>query len=224
MPDLVGRVKLGKGVGLCGAALATGEAVYRGVGREGRPALRARTGLRLSRLRGAGGPAHADADGGLHGRPPAPQGRAVAASRTRRERDLGGYGPGGGRARRRATTTPSARASGSNRLGALSEVSRTIAQSPYLEEILQLLVNLTAQQFNFRVCTVRLLDETRGELVLRATQASAKAYQRKRAIKLGESIAGRAIDQNRPCRSCGTCRSTRTTSATTSRPSRACAR
>jgi two-component sensor histidine kinase len=85
-----------------------------------------------------------------------------------------------------------------NRLGALSEVSKTIASSPYLEEILQLLVHLTAQQFSYRVCTVRLLDERREELVLRATQAPAKAYQRKRAIKLGESIAGRAIAENRP--------------------------
>jgi two-component sensor histidine kinase len=83
-------------------------------------------------------------------------------------------------------------------LEALSQVSRTIASSPYLEEILQLLVNLTAQQFNYAVCTVRLLDERRGELVLRATQAPAKAYQRKPAIKLGESIAGRAIAENRP--------------------------
>jgi two-component sensor histidine kinase len=85
-----------------------------------------------------------------------------------------------------------------NRLGALSEVSKTIASSPYVEEILQLLVNLTAQQFNYKVCTVRLLDERNNELVLRATQAPAKAYQRKRAIKLGESIAGRAIDEKRP--------------------------
>jgi two-component sensor histidine kinase len=85
-----------------------------------------------------------------------------------------------------------------NRLGALTEVSRTISSSPYLEEILQLLVNLTAQQFHYLVCTVRLLDEDRGELVLRATQASVKAYQRKRAIKLGESIAGRAIAENQP--------------------------
>ncbi len=85
-----------------------------------------------------------------------------------------------------------------NSLGALSEVSKIISTSPYVEEILQLLVNFTAQQFNFRVCTVRLLDESRGELVLRATQAPAKAYQRKRAIKLGESIAGRAISENRP--------------------------
>jgi len=85
-----------------------------------------------------------------------------------------------------------------NKLGALSEVSKTIATSPYVEEILQLLVNLTAQQFNYKVCTVRLLDERNNELVLRATQAPAKAYQRKRAIKLGESIAGRAIAENRP--------------------------
>ena len=84
------------------------------------------------------------------------------------------------------------------KLGALSEVSKTITNSPYLEEILQLLVNLTAQQFNYRVCTVRLLDESRQELVLRATQAPAKAYARKRAIHLGESIAGKAMVENRP--------------------------
>ncbi|MBI1333975.1 MAG: GAF domain-containing protein [Armatimonadetes bacterium] len=86
----------------------------------------------------------------------------------------------------------------SNRLGALSEVSKTISTSPYIDEVLQLLVNLTAQQFNYRVCTVRLLDEERQELVLRATQATAKAYQRKRGIKLGESIAGRTLEENRP--------------------------
>lgn len=84
------------------------------------------------------------------------------------------------------------------RIGALSEVSRVIAKSPYVEEILQLLVNFTAQQFEYKVCTVRLLDESRGELVLRATQAPAKAYQRKRAIKFGESIAGKAVAENRP--------------------------
>ncbi|HEY3783242.1 MAG TPA: GAF domain-containing protein [Fimbriimonadaceae bacterium] len=86
----------------------------------------------------------------------------------------------------------------SNRLGALSEVSKTISASPYLEEILQLLVNLTAQQFNYRICTVRLLDESQNELVLRATQAPARAYERKRAIRYGESIAGKAMVENRP--------------------------
>jgi len=80
-----------------------------------------------------------------------------------------------------------------DKLEAVAELTRTLTSSPYLEEILQLLVNLTAQQFGYRVCTVRLLDEKNHELVLRATQATVRAYQRKRAIKLGESIAGRVV-------------------------------
>lgn len=82
--------------------------------------------------------------------------------------------------------------------GAVSEVATTLLNSPYLEEILQLLVNLTAEQFHFKVCTVRLLDPQNDSLVLRATQSPVKAYQQKPAIKLGESIAGRAIQENRP--------------------------
>ncbi|MFN3728206.1 MAG: GAF domain-containing protein [Fimbriimonadaceae bacterium] len=83
-------------------------------------------------------------------------------------------------------------------LGAITEVTRTLSASPYLEEILQLLVHITAQQFNYKVVSVRLLDEERKELVLRATQATVKAYQSKGAIKLGESIAGRAIQAGAP--------------------------
>ncbi len=97
----------------------------------------------------------------------------------------------------KANASSSAIRTNYNRLGAVSEVTRTIVSAPYLEEILQLLVNLTAQQFDYTVCTVRLLDARRNELVLRATQAPAKAYAKKRAIKLGESIAGRAIAENR---------------------------
>lgn len=88
--------------------------------------------------------------------------------------------------------------SNTNKLDALSEVARSLTESPYLEEVLQLLVNLTAKRFNYRVVTVRLLDEERQELILRATQATNKAYQRKRAIKLGESIAGKAIASRSP--------------------------
>ena len=84
-----------------------------------------------------------------------------------------------------------------DKLSVVSEVSRSIAASPYLEEILQLLVNLTAQRFRYKVVTVRLLDERRQELVLRATQATNKAYQRKEAIKLGQSIAGRVIENKK---------------------------
>ncbi|MCE9558491.1 MAG: GAF domain-containing protein [Armatimonadetes bacterium] len=84
-----------------------------------------------------------------------------------------------------------------SRVEAVSQVAANLAASPYLEEILQLLVHLTAQQFDYRVCTVRLLDEENQELVLRATQATVRAYRRKRAIKLGESIAGRVVQEKK---------------------------
>lgn len=84
-----------------------------------------------------------------------------------------------------------------SRLDVLSEATRTLSDSPYLEETLQSLVNLTAGRFNYKVVTVRLLDEKSGELRLRATQATNKAYQQKGAINLGQSIAGRAINENR---------------------------
>lgn len=79
------------------------------------------------------------------------------------------------------------------RYQAISEVGQLIAGNPYMEEILQLLVSFTAERLNYRVVTVRLLDESRGELVLRATQSENRAYRRKRAILMGESIAGRAV-------------------------------
>lgn len=80
---------------------------------------------------------------------------------------------------------------------ALSEISRTITSNLYLEEILQLLVNMTAQTMNYKVVTVRLLDEETGRLVLKATQAESPEYRQKPPAKLGESIAGQAVLQNR---------------------------
>jgi two-component sensor histidine kinase len=84
-----------------------------------------------------------------------------------------------------------------SRYEAATAVSRIISSSPYLEEILQLLVTMTAARFDYKVVTVRLLDERRQELILRATQATHKAYQNKRAIRLNESIAGRVLRERK---------------------------
>jgi two-component sensor histidine kinase/putative methionine-R-sulfoxide reductase with GAF domain len=81
-----------------------------------------------------------------------------------------------------------------SRLEAVSEVGQVIAGSPYLEEILQLLVSFVAERLNYKVVTVRLLDEKRNELVLRATQSQNYAYRKKRSIRVGESFAGKAIE------------------------------
>ena len=84
-----------------------------------------------------------------------------------------------------------------SRYEAVTAVTEVIAGSPYLEEILQLLVSFTAERLNYKVVTVRLLDEERDELVLRATQSESWAYRRKRSIRAGESFAGRALVEKR---------------------------
>lgn len=79
----------------------------------------------------------------------------------------------------------------------LSEVSRSITSQVYLEEILQLLVNMTAQTMGYKVVNVRIVDEESRELILKATQAVSPEYRAKPPGKLGESIAGQAVAENR---------------------------
>jgi two-component sensor histidine kinase len=197
IPEFNNRLKLGKGIGLCGHVLQTGEPLFIADNATEDPRYAKYPGVEHATCDGVAilplfRPNEDQPFGVVHLRKTCPW--KVPSATKKKMEDM-------------AVETVTAisafnnayqAGTQQNRLGALSEVSKTIATSPYLEEILQLLVNLTAQQFNYRVCTVRLLDEDRGVLVLRATQAPAKAYQRKRAIALGESIAGRAIEENRP--------------------------
>ena len=78
-------------------------------------------------------------------------------------------------------------------LSAISEVSKTITSNLYLEEILQLIVAMTAQNFRFRLCSIMLLDEEKQELVIKATQSRLQDYVSKPNLRVGESVAGRAI-------------------------------
>ncbi len=79
----------------------------------------------------------------------------------------------------------------------LAHVGRMLSSTAYLEEILQLLVSETSRQMNYRVCTLRLLDEESQELLLHASIATSRAYLNKPSIKLGESVAGVAVKENR---------------------------
>ena len=85
-----------------------------------------------------------------------------------------------------------------SRLSALSEISKTITSDLYLDEVLQLIVAMTAESMNFKICSVMLLDEERGELVIKATQSKSRAYVKKPNLKLGESLAGRAVVEGKP--------------------------
>ncbi len=79
----------------------------------------------------------------------------------------------------------------------LTEITRQIASNLYLEEILQFLVNMTAQAMGYRVCTVMLVDDERRELVLKATSSKSQEYINKPNVPLGDSIAGRTAQQGR---------------------------
>ncbi len=81
---------------------------------------------------------------------------------------------------------------------ALSRVAQTISSNMYLEEILKLIVLVTAEVMNSKICSLMLLDEDKKELTIRATQSVSEAYNKKPNIKLGEGVVSRVIMDNRP--------------------------
>lgn len=80
----------------------------------------------------------------------------------------------------------------------LSKISETVVSEKYLEEILQLIVTMTAEMMGSKICSLMLLDEDKQELIIRATQSLSEEYRRKPNIKVGESISGQAIMEKKP--------------------------
>ncbi|MFA5039127.1 MAG: GAF and ANTAR domain-containing protein [Candidatus Omnitrophota bacterium] len=82
-------------------------------------------------------------------------------------------------------------------LTALSKISRAITSELYLEDILKLIVTVTAQTMGSKLCSLMLLNE-KNELVIRATQTVSENYTKKAPIRLGEGISGRVAQENKP--------------------------
>lgn len=80
----------------------------------------------------------------------------------------------------------------------VSQVSGTVISGRYLKEILQLIVTMTAEMMNSKICSIMLLDEKKEELNIVATQSLSEAYRNKPPIKIGESISGLAVKEKRP--------------------------
>jgi signal transduction protein with GAF and PtsI domain len=80
----------------------------------------------------------------------------------------------------------------------LSQVSETVASNRLIKDVLQLLVTMTAQMMNSKICSIMLLDEASGELRIAATQSLSEQYRRKPNLKVGQSIIGRAVKDRRP--------------------------
>jgi signal transduction protein with GAF and PtsI domain len=84
------------------------------------------------------------------------------------------------------------------RLETLSQVSETVASSRLLEEVLQLIVTMTAQLMSSKISSIMLVDQDSGELRIAATQSLSEAYRRKPPLKIGQSMSGRAVKEQRP--------------------------
>lgn len=81
---------------------------------------------------------------------------------------------------------------------AISRVSKTITSDLYLEDILKLIVTVTAEIMNSKICSLMLIDEKTGGLILKATQSMSEAYNKKPVLKIGDGIAGKVAMENRP--------------------------
>ncbi|HSL05352.1 MAG TPA: GAF domain-containing protein, partial [Nitrospiraceae bacterium] len=80
----------------------------------------------------------------------------------------------------------------------LSQVSETVASNRLIKDVLELLVTMTAQMMNSKICSIMLLEEASGELRIAATQSLSEQYRRKPNLKVGQSIIGRAVKERRP--------------------------
>ena len=79
---------------------------------------------------------------------------------------------------------------------ALSQVSQSITSSRYLEEILHLIVTVTAEMTNSTLCSIMIYEPEKG-LVVRATQTLSDEYRNKPPLQVGESIAGTVFGERR---------------------------
>lgn len=73
---------------------------------------------------------------------------------------------------------------------ALAQISEAIISDLYLEDILKLIVSVTAQAMGSKICSLMLLDKEKKELIVKATQSISERYNKKPNIKLGIGIAG----------------------------------
>ncbi|MDD4908622.1 MAG: GAF and ANTAR domain-containing protein [Candidatus Omnitrophica bacterium] len=81
---------------------------------------------------------------------------------------------------------------------ALSKISKAIVSELYLEDILKLIVTVTAEVMGSSICSLMLLDDKTQKLVIRATQSVSEIYLKKAPLKIGEGIAGKVALENKP--------------------------
>lgn len=83
---------------------------------------------------------------------------------------------------------------------ALMNISRAITSEMYLEDILKLIVMVTAKVTGVDICSLWLIDEgvTPNMIRLKATQAIDPEYLVDRSLKMSEGVVGYVVSNKRP--------------------------
>lgn len=83
-------------------------------------------------------------------------------------------------------------------INALLEISKAIASGLYLEDVLRLIVTVTANVMDSKICSLWILDERDRKLKLKATQSISEEYLRERSLAMGEGVVGYVALHNQP--------------------------
>jgi signal transduction histidine kinase/putative methionine-R-sulfoxide reductase with GAF domain len=83
-------------------------------------------------------------------------------------------------------------------INALLEISKAIASGLYLEDVLRLIVTVTANLMDSKICSLWILDERDQKLKLKATQSISEEYLKERSLAMGEGVVGYVALYNQP--------------------------
>ncbi len=83
-------------------------------------------------------------------------------------------------------------------LHAIFEIDKAITSAIDLETVLQQIVQMSIGLLDAKISSIMLVDEESDELVIAAAHGLSENYIQKGSIKVGESIAGRVIQEGRP--------------------------
>ena len=83
---------------------------------------------------------------------------------------------------------------------ALMDISQAITSDLYLEDILKLIVMVTAKVTGVEICSLWLIDEeeTPRKIRLKATQSLDPEYMKDRSLDMNEGVVGWVASMNRP--------------------------
>ncbi|MGZ3525586.1 MAG: GAF domain-containing protein, partial [Thermodesulfobacteriota bacterium] len=81
-------------------------------------------------------------------------------------------------------------------INALLEISKAIASGLYLEDVLRLIVTVTANLMDSKICSLWILDEKDQKLNLKATQSISEEYLKERSLAIGEGVVGHVALSN----------------------------